>query len=275
MMVDEPTSGATGVNGAAVSLFDEHGRCVPSDGITAAVHRKIRRYFDCTQPEIDYADIHRRISTHLGGNGGLSAADFERRAEAILERLRADPRSGDILEAVRVPFFLPRGIEAGRDIGESLDQRFLPAVAAAYVEKFPGHDFINHHKSGLAGRLSIVPESRHDRLYGALAEDCVVGWYFVALSEYSVPAAIEQVAELPEDFLLAGGIDTCAAFIGSPGLLLRTEGYSPLLWLTALAAEKEGIGYHFEPYGYDLTFNRRSHLGAAAEYWANALTVIG
>ena len=33
----------------------------------------------------------------------------------------------------------------------------------------------------------------------------VVGWYFPCLSEFSVPAAIEQMAGLPANLLLAGG----------------------------------------------------------------------
>ncbi|XLM23265.1 hypothetical protein MKD33_18855, partial [Chromobacterium piscinae] len=60
-----------------------------------------------------------------------------------------------------------------------------------------------------------------------------------------------------------------AAFIGSPDLLLRRDGYPPLLWLSGLDGEKEGVGYHFEAYGYDLTFNRRVHQNMAAEYWAS------
>ena len=35
-----------------------------------------------------------------------------------------------------------------------------------------------------------------------------------------------------------------------------------------------GIGYHFEAYGYNLTFNRRPHLGHAAEYWSSGISVL-
>ena len=38
--------------------------------------------------------------------------------------------------------------------------------------------------------------------------------------------------------------------------------------------DKEKIGYHIESYGYNLTFNKRPHLGNVAEYWAHSLIVL-
>ena len=57
-------------------------------------------------------------------------------------------------------------------------------------------------------------------------------------------------------------------------LLLRRDGYPPLLWLSGVEAEAPDAGYHFEAYGYNLTFNRRPHLGQTAEYWWHGLTVL-
>ena len=45
-------------------------------------------------------------------------------------------------------------------------------------------------------------------------------------------------------------------------------------WLAGLQGEKPGIGYHFEAYGYNLTFNRRPHLDQTAEYWWSGVTVL-
>ena len=95
------------------------------------------------------------------------------------------------------------------------------------------------------------------------------------VTEYSIPAAIEKINELPQQFILAGGFDTCSAFIGTPNLLLRKDGYPPLIWMTSLINNDDTIGYHIESYGYNLTFNRRAHLGHAAEYWSHALVVLG
>jgi hypothetical protein len=256
--------------GAAESpRFDAHGRCIPT-AASAAVHAVSRRYFVCQPPDVVPAASHARLARHLGL--GLTAGEFAERAAAIRARLEADPGTRDILRGVAVPFVLPRG--AAGDLGTLLEERFLPAVSAAYHEKFPDYRFTNHHKTGLAGKLAVRPGSRHERLVDALTEREVVGIYFPCLSEYSIPAAVEQLAALPEHFLLAGGFDTAAALVAAPELLLRRDGYPPLLWLAALAAEKPGIAYHFEAYGYNLSFNRRPHLEQAAEYWWCGLTVI-
>ncbi len=252
-------------------FFDEFGRCLPG-AITLPAHPRSRRYFVLTPPPIDYPTIHARLCSHLGAGVQMSADEFAARAGAILRRLEADQRSAPITRGVAVPFILPRGQVP--DIGSVLEQHFLPAVADAFHEKFPDHCFTNHNKAGLGGRLSAQPDSRHERLIDAMADKDVVGVYFPCLSEYSIPAALQRTATLPEHFLLAGGFDTCAALVGAPELLRRTDGYPPLLWLGALASEKEGIGYHFEAYGYNLTFNRRAHLGHAAEYWSSGLSVL-
>ncbi len=257
---------------AASSLFDVHGRCIPSE-LAAAAHRKTRRYFAFAQPEINYANIHARITSRLGIPTGISAMEFERRAEAILQRLRDDPMTSGIANGVRVPIILPKA--SYPDYGEALEQIYLPAVNNAFAEKFPEYNFVNHHKSGLAGKLGVASQSRHQRLLAAMQQDRVVGYFFPCLTEYSIPAVLEQIGKLPEQFLLAGGFDTSAALIGSPDLLLRTDGYPPLLWLAALSGEKENVGYHFEAYGYNLTFNRRPHFGQVAEYWASGLVVLG
>jgi hypothetical protein len=222
---------------------------------------------------IDYADIHARLNKHLGISGGISVAEFEQRAEAILKKLSDDPQTSAVTQGVAVPFFLPKADYA--DYGDTLEGVYLHAVQSAFAEKLPDYLFVNHHKGGLTGKLGIAPQSRHQRLLAAMQQDQVVGYFFPCLTEYSLPATLEQIDKLPEQFLLAGGFDTSAALIGSPDLLLRTDGYPPLLWLAALSGEKENVGYHFEAYGYNLTFNRRPHFGKAAEYWASGLVVLG
>lgn len=263
---------------AGTELFDDHGRRVPPE-LDSAVHQATRRRFICTQPVVDYGEIHERARKHLGAGVALSATEFEGRAEAILKGLRSDPKTRNIAAGVCVPFLLPKSAHPDRaghaEIGQDLEETYLPAVQRSFQEEFPDYSFTNHCKSGLAGKLGVAAGSRHERLLEAMQQGVVVGYYFPCLLEYSVPAAVEQMKTLPETFLLAGGFDTCAAFVGSPDLLLRRDGYPPLLWLAALSGEQEGIGYHFEAYGYNLTFNRKPHLGHAAEYWASSLVVLG
>lgn len=269
--VESTTAGMKPAN-VEPGYFDEHGRRIPP-AAGFAVHHQTRRYFVCNQPRVNYAESHRRIVSHLGAEDPLPVAAFETRAEAVLEGLRSDPRTRGITLGVGVPFFLPKG--SCDDIGRQMDAVYLKSVGSAFQELFPTYAFVNHHAGGLEGKLSVAHGSRHERLLEAMSRADVVGYYFPCLLEYSIPAALEQMETLPENLLLAGGFDTCAAFTGSPDLLMRTDGYPPLLWLAALSGEKAGIGYHFEAYGYNLTFNRRAHLDQAAEYWASGLVAIG
>jgi hypothetical protein len=255
-------------------FFDTHGRFLPA-GLKAPAHPVSRHWFLFQQPEIDYAAIHARTLQHLGQDPALaiSASAFETRAQAIQARLLSDPACASLAQGVGVPFLLPA--DRIDDYGQALEEKYIPAVNAAFKATLPAYDFVTHHPQPLNGKLRIAPESRHTRLMAAASENDVVGWFYPCLREYSVPAMREAVATLPDSLLLAGGLDACAALVGNPSLFLRLNGYPPLLWLAALDGEKEGIGYHFEAYGYNLTFNRRAHLGQAAEYWAGAVVAIG
>jgi hypothetical protein len=162
-----------------------------------------------------------------------------------------------------------------QDIGTALEDDYIPVVEKAYIEQFPEYSFTNHSPKSLQNQLQVTPGGRHQQVLDAMADEIVVGIYFPCLLEYSVPAAVERMATLPENFLLAGGFDTAAAFVSAPELLFKKEGYPPLLWMSGLTSVEENVGYHFEAYGYDLTFNRRVHLGQVAEYWASALVVLG
>lgn len=254
-----------------LAQFDRYGRCLPFN-VAAAVHVSTRRYFQCHQPEIDYASIHERSRRYLG-ELEVSANEFRARAESIMRRLADDPTTSPMTRGVAVPFVLPRADFA--DLGAALESHFLPGIAKAFTERFPEYSFVDHHYGNLSGVLQVAAGSRHQQLIEAMGQADVVGYYFPALSEYSIPAAIERLAGLPDDFLLAGGFDTVAALVGCPDLLLRTDGYPPLLWLAALMGERADAGYYFEAYGYNLTFNSRPHFNQAAEYWASGLVVIG
>ncbi len=265
---------AEALSAPAARLFDDRGRRLVRD-LNSAAHSAVRGRFVCSQPTIDYVSIHDRISRHLNCVGVISDATFQNRAETILQTLRDDSQCADIVNAVVVPFFLPQVHQAlSRDIGSDIEEIYLPAIDRSFRETFPTHDFINHHKAGLTSKLHVVPGSRHESLLQAMESEVVVGCLFISLTEFSLPAAVEQLRDLPQHILLAGGADVSAALIGSPELLLRLDGYPPLIWLAALGAEIETAGYHFEAYGYDLTFNRRVHFNQAAEYWASGLTVL-
>lgn len=255
---------------SATDFFDEFGRCIPKTGLP--VHATSRRYFKCDKPRTDRKEAYARIKRHLGPGLEISERHFCDALDRITQQLRDDPTTRNMLNGVGVPFVIPSMLVT--EIGTLLEEKFIPALANAYESKFPAYRFNNHAVTGLAGNLSVLEGSRHERLIDAMSKKDVVGMYFPSLTEYSIPACIEQLKALPDYLMLSGGFDTCAALTGTPEVLMRKEGYPPLLWLGGLAGEKPGIGYHFEAYGYNLTFNRRAHLNATAEYWWNGLTVV-
>lgn len=250
--------------------FDQFGRCSP-EGLTAPAIAKSRHYFQIEQPELNLDAIHARISKHLPGSYP-SVPEFKQRVQSILDGISSDPASAGILNGVHVPFMLPQSLIS--DEGAALEEFYLQYVHDAFSAVFPGYAFKDHHTQSLTGQFKVREGSRHELLLEQLRSGSVVGVYFPALREFSVPAALEKVAQLPDRFLLAGGVDTSAALIASPELLQRKEGYSPLLWLGALASEKDGEGHYFENYGFDLTFNRRMHFDQASEYSTCGLVVV-
>lgn len=254
------------------SLFDEFGRCTPQD-LTAAAHQRTRRYFQLAPILRDDKASYERLNQAFAISEHLSLEEFSGRIDKLIANIVANDQLKAMLNGTWVPFVLPKA--EYQDIGAAMEQTYLPAVEQAFSSKFPEYSFTNHAPKSLAGQLKAVKESRHTKLLSAMSDDVVVGIYFPALLEYSLPAAIEQIQKLPESCLLAGGYDTAAAFISQPDLLLRKDGYPPLLWLSGLEAAEENTGYHFEAYGYDLSFNRRVHFGHVAEYWASACVVLG
>ncbi|WP_091712141.1 hypothetical protein [Methylophaga sulfidovorans] len=253
-------------------LFDEFGRCLPT-GINAPAHQKTRRYFLIDKPDINYSASYERLNQAFSISDAISQEQYESRVTSILAEIADNKLMKPILNGAMAPFILPKAVYD--DIGQAMESTFLPAVQSAFNSFFPDYDFKNHSPRSLNGQLSVAPGSRHQQVLDQMANEVVVGVYFPCLSEYSVPAAIERMATLPEQFSLAGGFDTSAAFVSMPDLLFRKEGYPPLLWLSGLVSTEQNVAYHFEAYGYDLTFNRRVHLGQVAEYWSSGLVMIG
>jgi len=252
--------------------FDRHGRCIPNS-LSAPVYKKSRRYFLCEQPRIDYHTILDNTNQHLNcGRPIISLEEFEERSKAILGKLALDQLTENIGRGVHIPFVLPQ--REYPDIGYALDSIFIPAVDRSFRGKFPDYSFTDHNPQKLSGNVEVEINSRHNVLIEQNANRTIVGIFFPCVSEYSIPAAIEQLQDLPKEFLLAGGFDTCAAFVACPDLLLRLTGYPPLVWMTGLKSTRDGFGYHFEAYGYNLTFNRRAHHGQVAEYWSSGVVVV-
>lgn len=250
-------------------LFDANGRLNP-ENVSAETHRKSRNYFRIVQPKVNLTAIYNRTKRHLPGVYP-TLEEFTQRVEALLDGMKQNPRTRAALNGAHVPFMLPQGKIA--DEGASLESTYLKALTSSYKAHYPAFTFKDHHKQSLEGLFKVAPASRHQTLLDKMEHEPVVGLLIPAMREFSVPAGVEKMGQLPKNMLLAGGIDTCAALIGNPELLSRDEGYAPLLWCAALES-KPGESYYFEAYGYDLTFNRRKHFDKASEYSTCSLVII-
>lgn len=257
---------------ALAPLFDVSGRRIPSPVVGAPVNPASARY-GLAQPPIDHSVIHRRISEHIPGADAVTLKEFEDRAGRLIEQVQGDPATREIANGVHVPFFLPA--DRSTDLGRALEDVYLPAVGRSYQARYPKYDFRNELKGGLAGKTKVAAGSRYEVLLTALAAGPIVGVYFpLALSGFSIDAALRQMADLPEGFVLSGGCDAAAALVGAPELIMKEDGYPPQLDLAALEGTAARYAYHFAPYGYNLTFNGRYHNGLASDYCSSGLTWI-
>lgn len=207
---------------ALIKWADQHGRLIPPAGFQPPVV-DANRSFHLVQPRLvaeDYTAVLARLQQFLPSLTFASAKDFQIRATALVEVLRADAQAKNLLRGVHLRVALPQLTVA--DYGTTLEEVFLPGVMRAYSAEFPGRKFLNHRQGTLAGQVTCVLESRQDRLLAKLAAAPVTGIYFpTALQGFSIPAAREMVQMLPEGFILAGAIETATVVVAYPGTLGR------------------------------------------------------
>ena len=231
-------------------LFDRHGRRIPQD-FTAAVCDP-NRNFRLIQPKLDYEERHRRYFG-LFGDPGMIADEFYRRSEVLIYKLKADESLASLLKGVHLPIILPQ-LPGSFDYGELLETRLMQAVKIAFAKEFPGRTFGNHCRGELAGEVKIVHPS-HERLVAELKANPRVGLYFPnSLQGFSVLASREQMDTLPENFYLAGGIDTAAAMAMYPDVLARDIDNTPRLDMASISWRSSESSLRFGPGDDDSPF---------------------
>lgn len=261
-------------------LFDEHGRRIPFKGMR--VYNQVsRQYFRTNQPNIDFGEIYNRSAEYMNLQDMVkfSAEQFANQCQAMLEGLQNDSDIANIANGIQVPFIcppMPVGIRRDKEL-----QVFAKAVGKSFEDRFPGHDFrnITQKQAGMGEDAVVAAGSRYENFEDARCQGVVVGWYFATcLSEYDIDSQRAQMASLPPQFVLSGGVEAAAALVGCPDLLLNKEVYPHHLCLSALQDPDERFFYSFEAYGLDLRFNRRSNIMTPtvkqlSEQFAGGLTV--
>ncbi len=260
---------------AVHGLFDDHGRLLPAED--DVVYSRIdRRYFRVAQPEIDFAAVHARAERHLGAAGlepWITRSEFEDRCVGLRTAMLGSPETAGLFSGVHVPFLLP-SLCARADMGEELEAGLLDAVGKSYVESFPAYEFRNYLRGQLNGQLSVVSGVRYERLVEEHSSRILAGWCFpTALAGYAVPDQRKVIRRLPDDLILSGPLETAMALVGSPSLLMQRANYPSLLALTAVQPRDARFFHFFEAYGWNLTYNQRSMVGAVSEYVSGGLTI--
>lgn len=245
-------------------LFDKNGRFIPFPGLKSAFC-DLGSQYSFHQPEIDYGVILRRIRHYL--SVGLqvkaeklvlpTAEEFEERVagpKGIRAKLEADPRTATALKGIWLPIALPQLVVPSRKKGGYgvLLEQFVSGAADAYQEAYPGRTFTNYRQGTLAGKVEIIPGTRHERLIEAMAKGPVVGIVLLPFGGYSINACRETFGghelsgQIPDYMLLGGGLDTAVAYMAYAKELCR-DNNTPIVRCPALKWQSDSLYF----YAYD------------------------
>jgi len=263
-------NGMAVVKPAIVSLFDKHGRRIPPEGLKSLV-ADANQDFCLKQPKLDYGRLIARAVEFLQQGPIMSAAEFEARSNAILKQIKSDKQLVNLLKGVYLPIVLPQ--MAGNDYGQMLGEVFLTAVERSYTTTFTDRSFNNYQRGELTGKITIAVGVRHEQLIAKMAVGSVVGIYFpTALHGFSIPAAREQMASLPDNVILSGGLDIAVAMAMYPEILAH-DFNTPGLDMAALQFGSADYSLFFNAFDSRLRFIRRG-LGAYG-YFSGGLLLLG
>ena len=263
------------------TLFDEHGRRLPFEGIRA-FNSVSRRYYQLNQPDIQFDTVLRRMNKNAGVDESISVHQFESACLDLMKTAKEDACIRDIFKGTHLPFMCPKIVDE-MDLGEELEQRWLVAVGSSFTETFPQYHFtstLQGETPSLSGTLTLAEGARYEHFLRARRQGPIVGWYFpTALQEYDVASQRVQMRTLPlpETLVLSGGFEAAAALVGSPDLLMNTETYPPVLCLSAFEHTDKRLMLCFKAYGLSLEFWLLSQVLApgimqVSEQWTGGLT---
>jgi hypothetical protein len=145
--------------------------------------------------------------------------------------------------------------DIGANYGQVLEDMYLKLVAEAYKRAFPNRTFENYRKGELAGQVTVVDGTRHDRLISTMRERSVVGMYCMPMQGFGIMTDRAMIKLLPDNWLLAGGLDTSMAFAGYPGTLAR-DFNTPVADCAALQWQDPECSLCLSPNDVSLDFDR-------------------
>ena len=259
------------VENAIQKLFDKHGRRI-SKGLSASVcdaNRKFRLDQPKLDEEVDFANRILWLHGCLGVDTGITAEQFQKETERLLDLIRGNSQIVNIPSGVYLPIVLPKLVTD--DLGTTFEQ-YLGGADNSYAKTFGDRKFHNYCKGGLEGNVSVIDGSRHDQLIERMKQGPVIGLYFPnPLQGFSVQAQRGQMATLPpacvgrEGFILSG-LDTVIAMIMYPDVMARDRN-TPGMDLAAFSWQSPDQLFNFEDNDHELGFRDDGlHCRASGSY---------
>ena len=249
------------------ALFDSNARRIKPSFVQAKVAEPNRDFYlekvDANLEEL----LARLVEYSPTGMQFLQGKEFVERIRALTYRVHKDMRVANILHGPCFPICIPQW--DGEDYGETLDEKFIVAIAKSYSAQFPDRPFNNYRRGELEKKVSVVDES-HRQLCELFRKGPVPGILVYPLQGYSVHAQREQMRALPDFVSLGGGFDVATANVGYPEVLLRdfhTLGQD----MSALQSQSQEYSLHVKAHGGHARFAYRTHLGLAYGSYSGAL----
>ena len=262
-------------------LFNQEGRRIPYNGLRV-FNKESLSYYKISKSSYDFQEILTNSKKFYNVDSNIKLESFESTCINLKENLENEPLLKNLFHGVHVPFICPKGNKEN-DLGLELEKIILPSVASSFKNSFP-----NLHckatlqgSSKLEGELTINSDSRYQSFVEANHNEVLAGWYFPqALQEYDIDSQRAQMKTLPnyQNLVLSGAVDTAAAIVGSPDLLVNIDDYPPVLCLSALQHSDDRLMLCFKAYGQHLEFWCMSQMltpgqKQVSEQWSGGLTL--
>lgn len=266
-----------------MSLFNAIGRCIPVSGARVfGVHPS--QYYLIDPQEMPLASILSRAKASGLVDPAFSLESFADKIATLKQTVQADANYRNILNGICVPFVY-QSHEPADDLGGHLESFLLPRLRKAFNDRFPDSHFkaVLQGNVTLAGQITLASDCGYQAFIEASLEKPLVGLYFPqALQEYDIRSQRDQVRSLPPlngaQACLSGGMDTCAALIGQPELLISEKNYSPILCLSAYVHRDPRLILMVKTYGPHLEFWCMTQMLTpsvvqVSEQWSGGITV--
>ncbi len=259
---------------ALKTLFDKNGRRIPLN-LKAAVCNPNKDYF-VEQPSINYKDRLCKGFTNTGLNAFMSLSDFSGKTEKLLTQLRNSDQLKNLLKGPYLPITIPKTHLT--DLG-AMTEDLVTAAGKSYQnhfsKRFGKRSFTNYRKGELERQVTVVNGSRYERVVESIQKESMVGIYFpTVLQGFSVHADVEQMASLPESFILSGSLDIAMAFAMYPDVLGR-NGYTPIYDCAAVNWQSSDSSFYFYASGDAADFGGRGLLSVARADYSGGLLFVG